>query len=338
MRLKNKEEKNENPDIKKLNEISRKHSEKLNEVIEEIKKVIVGQEEIIKKIIIALTADGHILLEGVPGLAKTLMINTLAKTLEARFKRIQFTPDLLPADLIGTKIYNQKEGTFSTKKGPIFTNFILADEINRAPPKVQSALLEAMQEKQVTISGDTYKIEKPFLVLATQNPLETEGTYKLPEAQVDRFMMKIIINYPDKEEEKTIINRMTTGKEYHTKKIMSLKEIKEIQEFTRKIYVDDSIKEYVVNIIDATRNPEDYDLEIKPLIEYGASPRASIWLIIGAKANALMEGRGYVIPDDVKFIAKDILRHRIILSYEAEAENITEDDIVNQILERIEVP
>jgi len=240
--------------------------------------------------------------------------------------------------LIGTKIYNQKDGSFSTKKGPIFANFILADEINRAPPKVQSALLEAMQEKQVTISGDTYKIDKPFLVLATQNPLETEGTYRLPEAQVDRFMMKVLIDYPSRDEEQIIINRMTTGMDFHIKKVMPLKAILDVQGFVKQIYVDDSIKEYVVSIIDATRNPKDYNLDIEHFIDYGASPRATIWMIMGAKANALLEGRGYVIPDDIKYIAKAVLRHRIILTYEAEAESITTDNIIDEILNAIEVP
>ena len=325
-------------DIAKLNAFSKKYAEQLNKAIAEVEKVIVGQEDILKKLIIALIADGHILFEGVPGLAKTLMINTLSKTLEAKYKRIQFTPDLLPADLIGTKIYNQKDGSFSTKKGPIFANFILADEINRAPPKVQSALLEAMQEKQVTISGDTYKIDKPFLVLATQNPLETEGTYRLPEAQVDRFMMKVLIDYPSRDEEQIIINRMTTGMDFHIKKVMPLKAILDVQGFVKQIYVDDSIKEYVVSIIDATRNPKDYNLDIEHFIDYGASPRATIWMIMGAKANALLEGRGYVIPDDIKYIAKAVLRHRIILTYEAEAESITTDNIIDEILNAIEVP
>jgi len=325
-------------DIAKLNAFSKKYAEQLNKAIAEVEKVIVGQEDILKKLIIALIADGHILFEGVPGLAKTLMINTLSKTLEAKYKRIQFTPDLLPANLIGTKIYNQKDGSFSTKKGPIFANFILADEINRAPPKVQSALLEAMQEKQVTISGDTYKIDKPFLVLATQNPLETEGTYRLPEAQVDRFMMKVLIDYPSRDEEQIIINRMTTGMDFHIKKVMPLKAILDVQGFVKQIYVDDSIKEYVVSIIDATRNPKDYNLDIEHFIDYGASPRATIWMIMGAKANALLEGRGYVIPDDIKYIAKAVLRHRIILTYEAEAESITTDNIIDEILNAIEVP
>ena len=328
----------ENSEIKELNKRAEKYSEDIESVLSEIRKTIVGQEDAIRKMMISLIADGHILLEGVPGLAKTLMIKTLSDTLHSRFCRIQFTPDLLPADITGTKIYNHNDGSFITQKGPVFHNFILADEINRAPPKVQSALLEAMQERQVTIYGETYPLEKPFLVLATQNPIESEGTYKLPEAQVDRFMFKILIGHPSKEEEQEIIRRMTTSKTIATKKILKPSEIIEIQKFNREVYADEKIEKYVAEIVDATRHPEDYGLEINGFIEYGASPRASIWLILGAKANAMVEGRGYVVPEDVKEIAHDVLRHRIILTYDAEAEEITPDEIITKILERIRSP
>jgi len=327
-----------NQEIKKLSIQAEKHSKQLNKILDEVKKVIVGQEEVLGKMIISLIADGHILLEGVPGLAKTLMIKTLSDTLSSKFNRIQFTPDLLPADIIGTKIYDHKNSSFTTKKGPIFTNFVLADEINRAPPKVQSALLEAMQEHQVTIQGDTFLLSRPFLVLATQNPIETEGTYKLPEAQVDRFMFKLLIGYPNKEEEKEIIRRHTKGIEFKISKIMSPEEIKKIQRFNQEIYVDEKIEDYVSSIVDATRNPQKYNLEFDGHIDYGASPRASIWLILAGKAHALMQGRGYVMPEDIKAIAHDVLRHRILLSYEAEAEEITSDNIIKKIMEKIKVP
>lgn len=327
-----------NAEIKKLNAKAEQYFKQLNMVLEEMKKAIVGQDEILEKMLISLIADGHILLEGVPGLAKTLMIKTLSDTLSAKFHRIQFTPDLLPADIIGTKIYEHKSGSFTTKKGPIFANFILADEINRAPPKVQSALLEAMQERQVTIQGDTFPLQRPFLVLATQNPIETEGTYKLPEAQIDRFMFKLVIDYPDKDEEKMIIRRYTKGAEYKINKILSPEDIKKLQKFNTEIYADEKIVEYVASIVDATRNPKKYHLEFDGHIDYGASPRASIWLILAAKAYALMNKRGYVLPEDIKAIAYDVLRHRIILSYEAEAEEITTDDIIKKILDKIKVP
>jgi len=278
-----------NQEIKKLSLKSEQYSKRLNNVLEEVRKIIVGQEEILKKLLISLIADGHVLLEGVPGLAKTLMIRTLAETINAKFTRIQFTPDLLPADITGTKIYDHKDGSFATKKGPIFANFILADEINRAPPKVQSALLEAMQERQVTIQGDTFPLDRPFLVLATQNPIETEGTYKLPEAQVDRFMFKLLIKYPSKDEEKIIIRRNTQGQEFRIKKVLSPNEIKNIQKFNTQIYADEKIEEYVASIVDATRNPKKYNLEFDGHIDYGASPRASIWLILSAKAHALLQ-------------------------------------------------
>jgi MoxR-like ATPase len=256
----------------------------------------------------------------------------------SKYARIQFTPDLLPADIIGTKIYNHRDGSFATKKGPIFANFILADEINRAPPKVQSALLEAMQERQVTISGDTFAIDAPFLVMATQNPIETEGTYRLPEAQVDRFMMKVLISYPDKIEEKEIITRMTEGREPKTRRVLSIKDLLELQGFVPKIYADEKIKEYVAELVDATRHPDQHKLELNGFIEYGASPRASIWLIMGAKAHALLNGRGYVMPEDIKAIAHDVLRHRIITTYEADAEGMTSDMLIDKILEKVRVP
>lgn len=325
-------------EIKRLNEEAGDFSKSINKAADEIKKIIVGQEDVIDRMMLSLIADGHVLLEGVPGLAKTMMIKALADTLSAKFHRIQFTPDLLPADIIGTKIYNQKDGSFTTKKGPIFANFILADEINRAPPKVQSALLEAMQERQVTISGDTFRLEKPFLVLATQNPLETEGTYRLPEAQVDRFMFKVLISYPDKGQEKEIIKRMTAGAEFKITKILTPAMISKIQEFNPRVYADEKVEDYVAEIVDSTRFPEKYGLDFNSWIECGASPRASIWMILASKAYALMQGRGYLIPEDIQEIAYDVLRHRIILSYEAEAEGITPDNIIEKILGKIKVP
>ncbi|MFH1669342.1 MAG: AAA family ATPase [Candidatus Woesearchaeota archaeon] len=327
-----------NQEIKKLTSQAQKYSEEINKVLDESRKIIVGQEDILKKLVIALVADGHILLEGVPGLAKTLMIKTLSDTMHSKFCRIQFTPDLLPADITGTKIYDHKKTSFHTKKGPIFANFILADEINRAPPKVQSALLEAMQERQVTIQGETFPLERPFLVMATQNPIETEGTYKLPEAQVDRFMFKLLIGYPSKDEEKLIIQRMTRGLSFAIKKVLSPEKINQIQKFNTQIYADEKIEEYVATIIDATRRPDEYKLDINGHIEYGASPRASIWLIMGGKANALLNGRGYVTPEDIHAVAHDVLRHRILLTYEAEAEDVTPDQIIDKILAKIKVP
>lgn len=325
-------------EIKKLNDQAKNYSEKVDKLRLEIKKKIVGQGPIIDKILISLISDGHVLLEGVPGLAKTMMIKTLSDALDSGFHRIQFTPDLLPADIVGTKIFNQKTNSFSTKKGPIFTNFILADEINRAPPKVQSALLEAMQERQVTISGDTFELDNPFLVLATQNPIETEGTYRLPEAQVDRFMFKLLIDYPSTEEEKEIIRRMTKGEDISISKALSTKDISSIQKFVRKIYADERIEDYVSSIVDATRHPEKYKVDVEGLIDYGASPRASIWLIIAGKANALLNRRGYVIPEDIVEVAHDVLRHRIILSFEAEAEDVTSDMVIDKILSKVKVP
>ncbi|MGK0209013.1 MAG: MoxR-like ATPase [Patescibacteria group bacterium] len=325
-------------DIKELNKRAEEFSQTIQAVENEIKKVIVGQEDVIKKFLIGIIAQGHILIEGVPGLAKTLTIDTIAKTVNSDFVRIQFTPDILPADITGTKIYNHENSSFKTMKGPIFTNFVLADEINRAPPKVQSALLEAMQEKQVTIQGETHLIEQPFLVFATQNPIESEGTYKLPEAQLDRFMFKVLIDHPTKEEEIQIINRFTTNQKITPNKVIGTKEILEMQKFNKEIYVDDKIKEYVSEIVDATRFPEKYELDIKPLIDYGVSPRATLWLILAAKANAMINGRGYVTPEDIQQVANEVLRHRILLSYEAEADEITADNIIAQILAKVKVP
>ena len=327
-----------NKEIKELNEKAEKYSEKLRKVHSEISKVIVGHDNIIEKLLIALISNGHVLIEGVPGLAKTLMIKTLSECLESGFARLQFTPDLLPADITGTKIYDHKNTSFKTIKGPIFTNFILADEINRAPPKVQSALLEAMQEKQVSIQGETMVLPKPFMILATQNPIESEGTYKLPEAQVDRFMFKILIGYPSIDGEEEIIERFTEGIKISISKNLNAKQIIEMQEFNQKVYADKKVKRYVAELVDATRHPEKYDLEINGHIEYGASPRASLWLILAAKAHAMMKGRGYVKPEDVKAIAYDVLRHRILLTYEAEAEQKTSDEIITKILDKVKVP
>ncbi len=326
--------------IEEINQKVMEKSEIIDKINVEISKVIVGQKYMIKRIMIGLLADGHILLEGVPGLAKTLAVSTVSKTIKASFKRLQFTPDLLPADLIGTLIYNQKTTEFVPKKGPIFANFILADEINRAPAKVQSALLESMQERQVTISDTTYPLPKPFLVMATQNPIEQEGTYPLPEAQVDRFMLKLLIDYPSREEEMQIMERMVPNDEITVKAVMNPKDILEIREAVKDIYMESKIKDYILDLVFATREPEKFKNleELSDLIEYGASPRASIYLAQAAKAHAFLEHRGYVTPDDIKAIGKDILRHRIILTYEAEAEQITQEDIVNRLFDEIEVP
>lgn len=327
-----------NEEIEQLNEQAGKYSGILDKLKNEMQKIIVGQDEIIEKLILALICKGHVLLEGVPGLAKTLIIKTLSECFDCSFVRLQFTPDLLPADITGTKIYDHKNTSFKTMKGPIFANFVLADEINRAPPKVQSALLEAMQENQVSIQGDTSELGKPFFVMATQNSIETEGTYKLPEAQVDRFMFKLMINYPKKDQETEIIERFTESTVIKTNRILSSKQIIEMQDFNKKIYVDKKIKDYVVELVDATRYNNKYDINVDGHIEYGASPRASLWLILASKARAMVQGRGYVIPEDVKYIAQDVLRHRILLTYEAEAEEITSDSIISKILEKIKVP
>ncbi len=328
-----------NPDIKAIHEKIIKESEFVDKIINEISKVIVGQIYMIERLLIGLLANGHILLEGVPGLAKTLTVKVLSSTIKTKFQRIQFTPDLLPADLIGTLIYNQRDGNFTTKKGPIFANLILADEINRSPAKVQSALLEAMQERQVTISENTFKLEDPFLVLATQNPIEHEGTYPLPEAQVDRFMLKLSIGYPTPEEELEIIRRVTKTDEFKVDAVVTPAEIVKARQVVKEVYIDEKIEKYIVDLVFATRNPENYGLkELKDLINYGASPRASIYLALAAKAHAFLRRRGYVTPEDVRSIGMDVLRHRIILSYEAEAEELTTEDVVRKVLNRVEVP
>lgn len=324
--------------IDQLNEDASFFSKKLQKIDNEIKSVIVGQEDSITKLILALIINGHVLLEGVPGLAKTLMVRTLSDVIGADFSRIQFTPDLLPADILGTKIFDPSTQSFSIKKGPIFHNFILADEINRAPPKVQSALLEVMQEKQATLHGETFVLDKPFIVFATENPIESEGTYRLPEAQLDRFAFKIILDYPSTEQEKIIIQRNTTQEVPTVKKVIEKKEILEMQDFVKKIYCDEKIQEYIVRIIDATRLPEKYNIEYENAIEYGSSPRASIWLVLAAKANALLNKRGYVVPEDVRKVSYEILRHRISISYEGEAQELTSDDIIKKILATVETP
>lgn len=317
----------------------KKSTEKFQLAKEEISKVIVGQLEMIDRLFIALLADGHILLEGLPGLAKTLAVNTLAKVIQCDFKRIQFTPDLLPADLIGTSIYNPKESAFSISKGPIFTNILLADEINRAPAKVQSALLEVMQERQVTIAGETFTAGNPYLVLATQNPIEQEGTYPLPEAQTDRFMMKVKIDYPTMNEEKEILKRMgTLEARPEPRPILTAQDILETRQVVNSIYIDDKIIDYILNIVFATRHPKDFGIKIDGLLMYGASPRASIALKLAAKAHAFLSGRSFVTPHDIKQIANDILRHRLRRTYEAEAEEVSPDDIINTILSNLPVP
>lgn len=326
-------------DITALNEKIRRESEFIDILFSEIGKIIVGQKQMLERLVIGLLGNGHVLLEGVPGLAKTLAIKTLAASMKSKFQRIQFTPDLLPADLIGTLIYNQKESNFTIKKGPVFANFILADEINRAPAKVQSALLEAMQERQVTISDTTFKLEEPFLVLATQNPIEQEGTYPLPEAQVDRFMLKVKITYPTRDEELKIMKLNSALDAPKINAVISPEDILKARKLVGEIYVDEKIEKYILDIVFATRNPKDYGLdELTDLISYGASPRASINLALGARAMAFIRRRGYVIPEDVRSICMDILRHRIAVTYEAEAEDITSETIISKILNKIEVP
>lgn len=326
-----------------IEEIHRKVLESsaiLEEVKSEIAKVIVGQDNIIRKLIIGILANGHVLIEGVPGLAKTLIISTLAEVFQVGFKRIQFTPDLLPADITGTLIYNQKSGEFTPKQGPIFSNFILADEINRAPSKVQSALLEAMQERQVTIGDTTYPLPKPFFVMATQNPIEQEGTYPLPEAQVDRFLLKLLIQYPSFDEERLIMNRMVDESKIPLRKVINPDSVEEMRGVMHEIFMEEKLKDYILHLVHATRHPERYPRlsELNALIQCGASPRASIFMARAAKAHAFLEHRGYVIPDDIKAIGKDVMRHRIILSYEAEAEQIDSEQIINRIFDEIEVP
>ncbi|HID56189.1 TPA: MoxR family ATPase [Candidatus Poribacteria bacterium] len=311
----------------------------IERLLEEISKVIVGQEYLIERLIIGLLCAGHILIEGVPGLAKTTAVKTLASAIEADFSRIQFTPDLLPADLIGTMIYNPADGTFYPHKGPIFSNLLLADEINRAPAKVQSALLEAMQERQVTIGDTTFRLQEPFMVLATQNPIEQEGTYPLPEAQVDRFMLKLKLDYPSREEELQIMRRIGKGEEPLVEPVIGTSDILRMRDEVRNVYIDSRLEEYIVDVVRATRNPSQFDLaDLEPLIEYGASPRASIYLLMTSRAHAFLHGRDFVLPEDIRSMAMDVLRHRIILSYEAEAEEITPEQIVTRILETIKLP
>jgi MoxR-like ATPase len=326
-------------DIRELNEKIEKQSYFVDSLIMGMDKVIVGQKHLVESLLIGLLSDGHILLEGVPGLAKTLAIKTLSDLIKGEFNRIQFTPDLLPADVIGTMIYSQKKEEFSIRKGPVFANLILADEINRAPAKVQSALLEAMQERQVTIGDKTYKLPQPFLVMATQNPIEQEGTYPLPEAQVDRFMLKVVINYPKKEEEKLIIRQNLKKDKPEVTPILSPQEIIEARDVVRQVYIDEKIEKYIVDIVFATRFPVEYGLDsLKDMIAFGASPRASINLALAARAYAFIKRRGYVIPEDVRAVCYDVLRHRIGLSYEAEANNLTSDEIITEILNSVEVP
>ncbi len=326
-------------DIAALNEKIKEESAFVDLLVNEIGKVIVGQRAMIERLLIGLLSNGHVLLEGVPGLAKTLAIKTLSSSMKAKFQRIQFTPDLLPADLVGTQIYNQREGNFLIRKGPIFSNFILADEINRAPAKVQSALLEAMQERQVTIGDQTFKLEDPFLVLATENPIEQEGTYPLPEAQVDRFMLKVIISYPSRDEELKIMRQNVNAVDDGVQQVVSPKDIIKARNLVHEIYIDEKIEKYILDIVFATRSPKDYGLDkLSDFISYGASPRASINLALGAKAMAFIKRRGYVIPEDVRGICLDVLRHRVAVTYEAEAEEINSENVIKEILNKVEVP
>ncbi len=325
--------------VRQINEEVEKEALFLHDLLAEIRRAVVGQDTLVERVLIGLLGDGHVLLEGVPGLAKTLLVKSLAQAIQARFSRVQFTPDLLPADLIGTQIYNPRTNEFSVHRGPVFANLVLADEVNRAPAKVQSALLEAMQERQVTIGGSTFPLESLFLVLATQNPIEQEGTYPLPEAQIDRFMLKVIVDYPPRDEERLIIERMTGEDAPTLTPVIDPATILRAREIVRRIYVDDKVKEYVLDLVAATRNPPSGDLAaLRQLVAYGASPRAGIYLISAARANAFIRGRGYVTPDDVKQLAPDVLRHRVIVSYEAEAEEITSADVVRRILDNVEVP
>jgi MoxR-like ATPase len=324
--------------IQEINQKVRDEGSFVERLIGEVHRVIVGQKYMVERLLIGLLSRGHILLEGVPGLAKTLAVKTLAAAIDTRFQRIQFTPDLLPADLIGTMIFNQKDGTFSPRKGPIFANVILADEINRAPAKVQSALLEAMQERQVTIGDSTYPLQEPFVVLATQNPIEQEGTYPLPEAQIDRFMLKLKIDYPDIKEERQILDLMSRDDPMIVDKIVTPLEILRVREVVKDVYIDERIKDYIVQLVFATRKPEDFKLDLKDLIQFGASPRATIYLAQGSRAHAFVKGRGYVTPEDVKAIGLDVLRHRIILTYEAEAEEVTTESVISRIFDAVQVP
>ena len=326
-------------DVKRIGERVEREGALLELIRSEIGKVIIGQEGLVERLLLALLCNNHVLIEGVPGLAKTLAVNTLARVVRCSFQRIQFTPDLLPADVLGTLIYDPKNGGFITKKGPVFANIILADEINRAPAKVQSALLEAMQERQVTIGGESYPLDEPFLVLATQNPIEQEGTYPLPEAQVDRFMLKLKLTYPTRDEERRILQRMARSTvKIDAEPVIEAKDVIRLRELADEIYMDEKLEEYIVNLIECTRNPSAYRLDIGPYIRYGASPRATIFLAMASRAYALIHGRGYVTPQDVKSIAMDVLRHRVILSYEAEAEEKTPEDIITRILDTVDVP
>jgi MoxR-like ATPase len=326
-------------DVRVINEMVQQQSAFVENLTAEVGKVIVGQKAMVERILIGLLAGGHVLLEGVPGLAKTLTVKTLADSLAMRFQRIQFTPDLLPADIVGTVIYNQNRGEFVSKKGPIFANLVLADEINRAPAKVQSALLEAMQERQVTVGDETHALPDPFLVMATQNPIEHEGTYALPEAQLDRFMLMVKVGYPSKEDERAIMDRMTTGMTVRAAPVATPRQIAEARSVLSQIYIDEKIRDYIVNIVHATRDPKAYGLaELADFIEYGASPRASIYLNLAARAHAFLRRRGYVTPEDIKAIGVDVLRHRVILTYEAEAEEMTSEQVVRKLFEHIEVP
>ncbi|TDI42076.1 MAG: MoxR family ATPase [Acidobacteria bacterium] len=324
--------------IQAINEAVKKEAVFVQTLLTELRKVIVGQKNMLDGLLIGLLSRGHVLLEGVPGLAKTLAVQSLADAIHVRFQRIQFTPDLLPADLVGTLIYNQKEGVFVPKKGPIFTNFLLADEINRAPAKVQSALLESMQERQITIGDTTYPLEEPFLVLATQNPIEQEGTYPLPEAQVDRFMLKLKLDYPNRKEEREILDRMSTSDQPRARKVVDAADILKARKVVENVYMDERVKEYIIEIVFATRNPDELGLDLAPLIEFGASPRATLFLAQAARAHAFIRARGYVTPEDVKSVGPDVLRHRVILSYEAEAENVKPEEIIQRIFDTVEVP
>jgi MoxR-like ATPase len=325
-------------DVQAVQEWVQRESAVIEQLLTEIRKVIVGQRYLLDRMVIGLLAEGHLLLEGVPGLAKTLAVSTLAAAVKGSFQRIQFTPDLLPADLTGTLIYNQKEGSFVARKGPLFANFVLADEINRAPAKVQSALLESMQERQVTIGETTYPLPAPFQVLATQNPIEQEGTYPLPEAQVDRFMLKLKVDYPSKDEEKAILDRMGGATLPQASPVIEMDDLARAREAMMAIYVDERIKDYAVQLVHATRRPSEYKLELEGLLQYGASPRATLYLVAAARAHAFLKGRGFVTPEDVKAIGADVLRHRLILSFEAEAESITSDEIIQRVFDAVEVP
>src|SRR5687767_7111940 len=324
--------------IQEINQKVREESGFVQRLVEEVHQVIVGQKYMVERLLIGLLTRGHILLEGVPGLAKTLAVKTLSSAIDTKFQRIQFTPDLLPADLIGTMIFNQKDGTFTARKGPIFANIILADEINRAPAKVQSALLEAMQERQVTIGDTSYPLYEPFLVMATQNPIEQEGTYPLPEAQIDRFMLKLKIEYPDAQEERQILDRMSTDDPISVNRVVSPEDILRVRNVVKEVYIDDRIKDYIVRLVMATRKPEGLKLELRDLIRFGASPRATIFLAQASRAHAFIKGRGYVTPEDVKGVGLDVLRHRIILTYEAEAEEVTTESVISRIFDAVQVP